>query len=105
MKEDRKLAMPIIRPIAKDHLVTHSDLKEFKKELLVAIQGILSPVLASQPKKWLKSYEVRKILGISATTLQTLRSNGTLPSCKIGNLVYFDAEAIDQVMRKRCKRT
>jgi helix-turn-helix protein len=49
-------------------------------------------------KKWLKSYEVKKILNISTGTLQNLRSNGTLPYTKIGGLIYYDAELINKVM-------
>ena len=54
---------------------------------------------APQPlKKWLKSYEVKKILNISTGTLQNLRSNGTLPHTKIGGLIYYDAELINKVL-------
>jgi hypothetical protein len=49
-------------------------------------------------KKWLKSYEVKKILNISTGTLQNLRSNGTLPHTKIGGLIYYDAELINKVL-------
>jgi hypothetical protein len=39
-------------------------------------------------KKWLKSSEVKKMLGISPGTLQNLRINGMLPFTKIGGLSF-----------------
>lgn len=51
-----------------------------------------------EPKEWLKSYEVRKLLGISAGTLQNLRLNGTLPYTKIGGLMYYRYEEIRKLM-------
>ena len=56
-------------------------------------------LLAGQPtKKWLKTNEVCKILGVSITTLLTLRINGILPYSKIGGCLYFDYEDILKVM-------
>ena len=49
-------------------------------------------------KKWLKSTEVRKLLGISPGTLQNLRINGTLPYSKIGGVIYYDHEEIQNIL-------
>jgi len=46
----------------------------------------------------LKSYEVRKLLGISPGTLQNLRLNETLPYTKIGGLMYYRYEDIRKLM-------
>ena len=54
--------------------------------------------LGEEPRAWLKSYEVRKLLGISAGTLQNLRVNGTLPYTKIGGLMYYRFEDIQKLM-------
>ena len=51
-----------------------------------------------EPKEWLKSYEVRKLLGISEGTLQNLRLNGTLPYTQIGGLMYYRYEEIRKLM-------
>ena len=45
-------------------------------------------------KKWLKSPEVRELLGISPGTLQNLRMNGTLPFTKVGGVVYYQSDDI-----------
>ncbi|MEX0314041.1 MAG: helix-turn-helix domain-containing protein, partial [Allomuricauda sp.] len=51
-------------------------------------------------KKWLKSPEVRELLGISPGTLQNLRINGTLPYTKVGGVLYYDYQEIMQVLEK-----
>lgn len=83
-----------------NQIVTVSDLDVFKTELLLAIRSMLREGKASE-KKWLKSYEVKNILNISTGTLQRLRSNGTIPYSKIGNITYYDAADIDQVIERK----
>jgi hypothetical protein len=65
-------------------LVTKDDLERFKKELLEEIRHlVMYPQKSGEAvKTWLKSMEVRKLLDISAGTLQNLRVNGTLPYTK-----------------------
>ncbi len=52
-------------------------------------------------KKWLKTHEVRKMLNISSGKLLTLRINGTLPYTKIGGVIYYDQEDIQQMFSSR----
>ncbi len=76
------------------NVVTMEDLERFKKELLDEITNLLSTSPPTK-KQWLKSPDVREMLGISATTLQTLRINGTLSYTKIGGTLYYEnAEVI-----------
>ena len=84
--------------VYRDQLVTLGDLQEFGDDLLLSIKGIIQCQAPQPLKRWLKSYEVKKILNISTGTLQNLRSNGTLPHTKIGGLIYYDAEVINRVM-------
>jgi hypothetical protein len=81
--------------------VTVEDLEEFKKELLIGIQTIVFQNTSVQPKKWLKTYEVKKMLNISHGTLQTLRNNGTIPFSKVGGIIYYDAIEISKVFEAR----
>jgi hypothetical protein len=78
-------------------ILTKADLHEFRKSLLEDIRGILKDT-NEQPKKWLKSTEVRKLLNISPGTLQTLRINGTLSYTKIGGIIYYENQDIDKVL-------
>ena len=77
-------------------LVTREDLKRLE-DLLKEIKQIVQPG-QSQPKKWLKSSEVRKMLNISPGTLQNLRINGTLRFTKIGSIMYYKLEDINKVL-------
>ena len=81
-------------------LITRDDLEKFKKELFEEIRKHSPHPRRNghEPRAWLKSYEVRKLLGISAGTLQNLRVNGTLPYKKIGGLMYYKYEDIQKLM-------
>lgn len=81
-------------------LITRGDLEKFKKELLEEIRkhNPHPRRQVQEPRAWLKSFEVRKLLGISAGTLQNLRVNGTLPYTKIGGLMYYKYEDIQKLM-------
>ena len=84
----------------KVEFITKEDLESFKKELIAEIRrGRYRHNNPDQEsKEWLKSYEVRKLLGISPGTLQNLRLNGTLPFTKIGGLMYYRYEDIRALM-------
>ncbi len=79
-------------------IITTEDLREFKLELLDDIKELLSNQSGLNTKRWLKSPEVRKLLGISPGTLQNLRINGTLPYTKVGGVLYYDYKEIISVM-------
>lgn len=81
-------------------IITTEDLHEFKLELLDSIKELLNNQSGQVTKKWLKSPEVRKLLGISPGTLQNLRINGTLPYTKVGGVLYYDYHEIMQVLEK-----
>ena len=78
-------------------LITKGDLLEFKNELLNEMKRIMQPGQASA-KKWLKSAEVRKLLGISPGTLQNLRINGTLRFTRVGSIMYYKLEDINRIL-------
>ncbi len=79
-------------------IITPEDLNEFKVDLLNDIKLLITNQSEQQPKKWLKSPEVRKLLGISTGTLQNLRINGTLPYTKVGGVIYYDYVEIMKVL-------
>jgi len=78
-------------------LITREDLNEFRNLLLNDLKQLIRPQ-SQQTKQWLKSYEVRKLLNISAGTLQNLRINGTLAFTKIGGLMYYKYSDIEKVL-------
>lgn len=81
-------------------IITTEDLMEFKVELLEDIKDLLENQNKQTNKKWLKSNEVRELLGISPGTLQNLRINGTLPYTKIGGVLYYEYHEIMGVLEQ-----
>lgn len=81
-------------------LITKDDLTAFRYQLIEDMKMIL----LSKPetsKKWLKGSEVRKMLKISAGTLQNLRIKGQLKPSKIGGSFYYRADEIDKILSNR----
>lgn len=85
-------------------IVTTDDLRELKIELLEDFKKLLREHGGQPSKKWLKSPEVRKLLGISHGTLQNLRVNGTIPYTKIGGILYYDHEDIQKILLEKKKQ-
>ena len=75
-----------------NQLVTVADLEEFKKQILNSIKQIVKQ--STGPKKWLKSSEVRKMIGISPGKLQVIRESGLLAFTRIGGNIYYDPDDI-----------
>jgi hypothetical protein len=79
------------------NILTNDDLQQFKTELFAELRSILKSESA-QPKRWLKSEEVKKLLKVSPGTLQTLRINGTLQFTRIGGIIYYDYDYIEKTL-------
>lgn len=79
-------------------IITTEDLYDFKTELLEDIKKLLENKYGKKSKKWIKSNEVKKLLGISPGTLQNLRNNGTLPFSKINGIIFYDKDEILKVL-------
>ena len=79
-------------------IITTDDLREFKTELLTEFRKMLKEHHGQPSKKWLKSYEVKKMLGISPGTLQNMRVNGTIPFTKMGGILFYDSDDIRKIL-------
>lgn len=88
------------------NILTKEDLQQFKTDLFTELKELLSSTTPAVQKKWLKSYEVRAMLGISRGTLQNMRTNGTLEATPVGGLMFYDYEDITKLMqgKKQTKR-
>lgn len=83
--------------MSRDQLLTKGDLEDFKTEFFNEIKSLLTDKGGST-KAWLRSSEVRKLLGISPGTLQNLRVNGSLPFTKVGGIVYYKQEDLTKLL-------
>lgn len=83
-------------------IITKEDLEKFKTDLFKELKQLF-PAERSEPKRWLKNSDVRKLLNISLGTLQNLRLNGTLPYTKIGGTTFYRAEEVEKMLAKGSK--
>ena len=84
-----------------DEIITKKDLEAFKQELF-ALLGVAKT--KDDHFKWLKAVEVRKMLGVSNSTLANLRVKGELPYSKIGGLYFYKREDVEQMLEKAQKK-
>lgn len=49
-------------------------------------------------EEWIDNQEVMRLLHISCRTLQTLRTNGTLPYSRINNKIYYRRQDIQRIL-------
>lgn len=86
----------------RNQILTLGDLEDFKSDFIQEVKRIMKECVNGQPgKKWLKSAEVKKLLGISHGFLQSLRDSGVLPFTKIGGSIYYDYEDINFMMSSK----
>jgi len=82
-------------------IITLEDLIKFKQELLLGIKEILKEKQSNSFKKYLRTSDVIKILGISASSVQTLRNKGILPFTKIQGTIYYKFEDIEELFNSK----
>jgi hypothetical protein len=80
-----------------NELLTREDLQHFRTQLLNELREVLQQSKQST-KQWLKSSEVRKMLGISHGTLQNLRITRSLPYTKLGGIMFYKYEDIEKIL-------
>ncbi|HEY4286956.1 MAG TPA: helix-turn-helix domain-containing protein [Puia sp.] len=80
------------------HLVTVLDLENFRKTLMTDLERLIEGHQNATPKRWLRSYELRKMLNISPGTLQHLKASGIIPFSKVGGSHYYDYQKIQELL-------
>ena len=79
-------------------ILTKEELQRFKSELIEEIKQIIKTDETATSRQWLRSCEVRKLLKISAGTLQNLRIKGILKYEKLGGIFYYAHSDISQLL-------
>lgn len=77
------------------NIATLEDLENFKNEIIEVIEKSQSQTLSTKKKRWIKTTELQNLLGISASSIQNLRNNGTLPYTKLSGTIYYDLDRIE----------
>ena len=78
-------------------IITKEDLVEFEDRLLDKIKKMMGQA-TDQPRKWLRSAQVRKILNISPNTLTSLRVNGIIKFTRVGGIMYYNNDDINKML-------
>ncbi|RYY44755.1 MAG: DNA-binding protein [Chitinophagaceae bacterium] len=81
-------------------ILTKEDLQAFRVQLLSDLKQLFHLPAQTADKAWLKSAEVRKLLQISPNTLQNLRVTGKLHPTKVGGILYYSREEIENLLRQ-----
>lgn len=82
--------------MAKVELITKEDLREELDLHFSKISDIF--INKSFAHNWVKSEVVMKILGVTSSTLQTYRNNGTIPYSKIGGVILYNIDDINNTL-------
>ena len=85
-------------------VATLEDIRRMKNEIILAIKEISFSNSTSE-KKWIRSKEVREILSISSSTLQTMRIRGEIPFSKISGIIYYPVEGIQKLLNKNLRNS
>ncbi len=83
-------------------ILTKEDLEEFKNELIIEMKDILETKNAKR-KKWLKTHDVMEWLNVSAGTLQSMRISGKLKYSKIGGILFYDYDHLNDMLEGKSK--
>ncbi len=86
-----------------NEIATKADITNVMLEMKELLKEALSKVNMNQ--KWLKENQVREMLGLSASGLQNLRINGTIPYTKLGGAIYYDYNDLLKILEQNKKNT
>ncbi len=78
-------------------VATLEDLERMKTEIIQALKETTQSN-STLEKKWLRSKEVREILSISSSTLQTMRIKGEIPFSKVSGIIYYPDDGIQNLL-------
>jgi hypothetical protein len=81
-------------------IITKEDLEYFRLQLLNDLKQLNLSAAQKLPKEWLKGSEVRKLLNVSAGTLQNLRISGKLQSIKVGGIYFYRYRDIEKLFQQ-----
>ena len=81
----------------KNNFVERKYLRYVKRQLLIELTDIIEDKCILK-KRWLKSRDVKMLLGISNTTLQMLREKNIIPFKKLEGVYYYPLQGIEDMM-------
>jgi hypothetical protein len=78
-------------------LLTKDDLYNLKNEIINELRNFFKP---HEKENWLKSIEVKELLGCSDSSLQKHRISGRLPYTKLSGTYYYKKNDIENLLNR-----
>lgn len=85
-------------------ILTRKEFESLKTELINTIKETVEGKHATITKAWLRTSDIRKLLGISSSSIQNLRNSGKLKLSKVGGSIFYKAEDVNNLIEKNIKR-
>ena len=79
-------------------VLTKEDLDQFKEDLLNELKSLYETNI--KKTKWIRTADVREMLNISDSTIQTMRISGTLPAYKLDSTWFYKYDEIIDALEK-----
>lgn len=85
-------------------VLTYEDFKEFEARILREIEEIKKALPSISPKKWLRSSDIKELLGVSHGKLQTMRNNKEIPFTVIGGTIFYSLDDVNKMLDGKKQR-
>lgn len=84
-------------------IVTKAELSELRTEILEKLEQIARHTCATSPevKPYLRSAEVKRLLGISHGKLQQMRDRGQIKFTRVDGTLFYRASDIDALLKNK----
>ena len=83
-------------------IVTLEKFNDFEDRIFKELEGLKQN--STTESRWLKSNDVKELLGISHGKLQDLRDRGLIPFTKIGGVIFYDRNEIEKMLLKNMNK-
>ena len=79
-----------------NELLTRKDLFEVEERITKKIDQLKNQDFGT--KKWLRTSDVSKMLGLSPSSIQSLRISGTLPYSKVNGTLFYKPKDVEDMI-------
>lgn len=79
-------------------IVTLEKFNDFEDRIFKELEELRQT--STTENRWLKSSDVKDLLGISHGKLQDLRDRGLIPFTKLGGVIFYDKREIEKILLK-----
>ena len=84
-----------------NELPTRNDLRDFENRIMEKLNQLYEK--DNFTKKWYRTADLKKILTLSASSIQSLRISGTLPFSKVNGTIFYDPKDVEEMILKNKK--